>query len=368
MSGSHLVRSLRALAIAALLCLGLVPGLLPTAEAWAQGTGTVAQPSYLQREASGAEEAGAGPSALQRLLFAVKQEQARLHRELAGAIRGLKQGEGWQPLLWLLGISFGYGVFHAAGPGHGKAVVAAYLLTHRSRLKSSIGLASASAMVQALSAIALVGCLAIILDVSQRSVTAQVRTLEIVSYVLVIGIGVWLGSLGVRRFLALRSMSPDAPTKGGDSHEARDRSDHEHGHAAGCGHQHVPILTARTNGDRTSGGGIFKTARQMLPMVLAIGVRPCSGSVIVLLFALANGVFLAGVAAAFAIASGVAITVSALGLASVFGNTAVLRVFRGDAAGGGERAAAVLSIVGAAMICALGALLLSATLQSDRVI
>ena len=62
--------------------------------------------------------------------------------------------------LALMGLSFGYGVFHAAGPGHGKAVISAWLLATENELRRGIAIAFMSALVQALTAIAIVSWLA----------------------------------------------------------------------------------------------------------------------------------------------------------------------------------------------------------------
>ena len=57
----------------------------------------------------------------------------------------------------LFGISFLYGVFHAAGPGHGKAVISSYLFANNETWRRGVVLSCASAMLQALVAILLVG-------------------------------------------------------------------------------------------------------------------------------------------------------------------------------------------------------------------
>src|ERR1019366_3323482 len=53
-------------------------------------------------------------------------KQSEFYREMSSTIRAAKSDGS--AVLTLLAISFGYGIFHAAGPGHGKAVISSYLV------------------------------------------------------------------------------------------------------------------------------------------------------------------------------------------------------------------------------------------------
>ena len=82
-------------------------------------------------------------------------KQAIFYRALAGLIRSAKTDGS---AFWgLLGISFAYGIFHAAGPGHGKAVISSYLFANGETWRRGITLSFAAAVVQALTAVAIVG-------------------------------------------------------------------------------------------------------------------------------------------------------------------------------------------------------------------
>ena len=61
----------------------------------------------------------------------------------------------------LAGLSFAYGVFHAAGPGHGKAVISSYLVATGEGFRRGVALSALAALAQALAAIALVGLFAV---------------------------------------------------------------------------------------------------------------------------------------------------------------------------------------------------------------
>ena len=57
----------------------------------------------------------------------------------------------------LLGLSFLYGIFHAAGPGHGKAVISSYVVANEETWRRGVVLSFASALLQAFVAVAFVG-------------------------------------------------------------------------------------------------------------------------------------------------------------------------------------------------------------------
>ncbi len=247
-----------------------------------------------------------------RLTLTVMEQQRSLHRELAGAIRTLRS-EGSPAAAWsLILLSFLYGLFHAAGPGHGKAVIGAYLLTHESALKRGLLVAAASSLVQGLTAILLVGSLVGLIGLSQRDTQAAVGRLESASFALIAFLGAWLTlrallALGRRLGLARLGGRPDlaqVPAQLDGHHHAP-----EPGAACHCGHTHVPDPAALERP---------LSLRTAAAMVLSIGIRPCSGAVLVLLFAEVLGLRLAGIAAVFVMSCGTALAVAALALVAVY--------------------------------------------------
>jgi ABC-type nickel/cobalt efflux system permease component RcnA len=280
------------------------------------------------------------PGFFSALLGQVARWQSELQRDMAGLVRATKQGDALWPALTLVGFSFLYGIFHAVGPGHGKAVISAYLVGHDSRLRRGIALAFASSLVQGLSAVLLVLVLAVLLGASRFAVGEQVRVLEIVSFGLVILLGLWLA---VR---AWKGESCDHDHNIGHTH------DHDHHH-----HEHAP--------DHTHGHAVTarRGLRRFWAMAAIVGIRPCSGAVLVLLFTLANGLFLLGVAATFAMALGTAMTVAVLATASVYGRKAVL-AFGGQAESvWRDRLHRGIGVAGSLAISGFGLLFLLATLQ-----
>ncbi|GAB4354592.1 MAG: nickel/cobalt transporter [Gammaproteobacteria bacterium] len=219
-----------------------------------------------------------------RAVTYVKIQQQRYYRKLAGAVKSLKK-EGSLTAAWTLALlSLVYGVFHAAGPGHGKAVISAYLLANQEQIKRGLLLSGAAALVQAVTAIALVSVVVIALKATGLETQQTVRNAEYLSYGLIVLIGAWLLVDTLRR-------------------AGRRRQEHEHGDQADCGHHHVVVPD-----HNPSPSGWWSD----LSVIGAIGIRPCSGAVLVLLFSYSLGIYLAGIAAAFAMAVGTAITVGVL--------------------------------------------------------
>ncbi|MDY1035915.1 nickel/cobalt transporter [Lelliottia sp. CFBP8978] len=195
----------------------------------------------------------------------------------------------------LLIFSFLYGVLHALGPGHGKIVITTWLATHPSKLKSSIGLTLASSLLQGLVAIALVVVVLTVLQLPARQLHLSSFWLERGSYALVGVLGLLLCWRALKKLRALLR-KPKFKT-----FTAR----HVHDAHCGCGHQHLPSEEQLRSIDDWR-------ARMMI--ILSMGMRPCSGAIMVLLFSKVIGVFSWGVISALAMAAGTSLTITSLAL------------------------------------------------------
>jgi len=195
----------------------------------------------------------------------------------------------------LLLFSFVYGVLHALGPGHGKVVITTWLATHPSKLKPAIGLTLASSLLQGLVAILLVVVVLSLLALPARQLHLSGYWLEKGSYLLVGVLGLllcWRALKRLRQLLQAPRFRAFTPR-------------HVHHDNCGCGHQHLPTQSQLQN------GGDW---RARLVIVLSMGMRPCSGAIMVLLFSKVIGVFAWGVASALAMAAGTSLTISGLAL------------------------------------------------------
>jgi ABC-type nickel/cobalt efflux system permease component RcnA/ABC-type uncharacterized transport system substrate-binding protein len=273
--------------------------------------------------------------------------QSAFSQQLTEALKGLK-ADG-SVFWWLGGLSFLYGIVHAAGPGHGKVVISSYLLANEERVRRGVAIAFLAALVQALVAIGIVGFMAALLDMTGRAMTRTAGLLETGSFALVTALGLYLLARKGRAAWSLFGAAsnrrrPDWPH--GGAHSA-------HVHTATCGcHHHVPpaALDQRRSGSAAAA-------------VLSVGIRPCSGALVVLVFALAQGIFWAGIASTFLMALGTAIAVAALAALAVGAKGVAQRLARGD----GSRTAQVmlgLEVAAALLITVLGAALFLGSLSA----
>lgn len=316
-------RILAALAIAlgALALVGLAGAVL----SWALG-GIGAAPPPKSPFGIGLREGGGSATGLTGWILAT---QSRFFQSLTDAVRTMKASgdAGWA----LIGISFAYGVFHAAGPGHGKAVIAAWIVANENALKRGLAMAFAAAAVQALVAIAIVTVAAGVLRATAARMTGLTNAVELASFAAVALVG---AALTWRKAWRLAGrIAPDGAA---------------HAHAPGepcgpdCGHAHLP------GPERASGSW-----RAMAGAVLAAGIRPCSGAILVLVFAMAQGLYAAGVGSVLAMGLGTALTTGALATLAVFAKGAALRLASGRGQGA-EWAMGGLEVLAGAVVLALG--------------
>ena len=129
-------------------------------------------------------------------------KQSEFYREMSATIRAAKSDGS---AVWtLLAISFAYGIFHAAGPGHGKAVISSYLVANQETARRGIVLSFASAMLQALVAVLIVGIGAWLLNATAKTMCGAEKAIEIASYALIAAFGarlVWTKGGGFMRAL-----------------------------------------------------------------------------------------------------------------------------------------------------------------------
>ena len=319
-------------------------------------------------------------------------KQAEFYRAMSSTIRAAKTDGS---AFWtLLGISFAYGVFHAAGPGHGKAVISSYLVANEETARRGIVLSFVSAMLQALVAVLIVGIGAWLLGATARTLCSTERVIEIVSYGLIAALGAWLVFTKGRGFLkslplSLSGAAPALAHAGApahDHHHAHDHvhhhgshdhdhgHDHAHAHAHGahnpphghpehvhdehCGHNHGPSPS------ELAGPGGWTRG---LSAIFAVGLRPCSGAILVLVFALAQGLFYAGVAATFVMGLGTALTVSAIAVMAV-GAKGLARRLTAGSEGRGAVLLRGLEFGAACMVLLLGTGLLLGYLAAERTV
>ncbi|WP_206733185.1 nickel/cobalt transporter [Bradyrhizobium guangzhouense] len=298
-------------------------------------------------------------------------KQSEFYRQMSSTIRAAKSDGS---AVWtLLFISFAYGIFHAAGPGHGKAVIASYLVANRETARRGIALSFASALMQSLVAILIVGISAWILNATARTMCKAEGAIEIASYALIALFGLRLTWTKGRTFLRALQATQPVPAMAGVPHDHHDHGHHHHDahhhdhahhgqhaqdhvHDEHCGHSHGP-----TPSELAGPGGW----RRGFAAILTVGIRPCSGAILVLVFALAQGLFSAGIAATFLMGLGTAITVAAIALVAVSAKDIAGRLSAGRD-GGGALFMRGIEFGAAALVLLFGAGLLFGYIAAER--
>jgi nickel/cobalt exporter len=310
-------------------------------------------------------------------------KQSEFYREMSSTIRAAKSDGS---AVWtLLAISFAYGIFHAAGPGHGKAVISSYLVANQETARRGIVLSFASALLQAFVAVVIVAICAWLLNVTAKTMCGAEKVVEIASYALIAAFGarlVWSKGGGFLRALQVRQPVPAMALAAHHDHGDHHHHDHahahahvvHHGHAHGhddhghdhghdhvhdehCGHSHGPLPSelAGPGGWRRGLGAIF-----------AVGVRPCSGAILVLVFALAQGMFWAGIAATLVMGLGTAITVATIAVIAVSAKDLARRL-SGGSEGGGALVMRGMEFGAAGLVLLFGVGLLFGYMAAERV-
>jgi nickel/cobalt transporter (NicO) family protein len=306
-------------------------------------------------------------------------KQSEFYRQMSATIRAAKSDGS---AVWtLLFISFAYGIFHAAGPGHGKAVIASYLVANRETARRGIVLSFASALMQSLVAILIVGVSAWVLNATAKTMCKAEGAIEIASYALIALFGLRLVWVKGRTFIrALQAVQP-VPAIAGVPHDHHDHDhhhhdahdhrphDHSHDHAHAhhhhehdhvhdehCGHSHGPA-PSELAGPGGWGRGFAA--------ILTVGIRPCSGAILVLVFALAQGLFWAGIAATLLMGLGTAITVAAIAVVAVSAKDIAARLSAGRD-GGGALFMRGIEFAAAGLVLLFGAGLLLGYIAAER--
>jgi nickel/cobalt exporter len=313
----------------------------------------------------------------------VNYEQQAFYRALTKSIEAMRQDP--RQLWTLVGLSFAYGIFHAAGPGHGKAVISSYMVANEIELKRGIVISFISAFIQGLVAVLVVAAAYFVLRGSGITMTQATNTMEIVSFVMVILFGGWLLFRKIRSMMrgmprrrqvryatsagpismSLFDDAPDDPRKGlafranaSSNQYSCDApiTDLANGMVCeDCGRSHLPdpAMLAAEN----------FSVREAWSAIVAVGLRPCSGALLVMTFSMLNGLLLGGVLSVIAMSVGTALTVSLLAILAVTAKGAAMRL-----AGKGSTTAAWvgngIEILGALFVICTGILLLGASLQT----
>lgn len=320
----------------------------------------------------------------------IMTKQSEINRRLAAAVRDIRTGDPWFATLVLAGLSFAYGVLHAAGPGHGKAVISSYVLANEQTVRRGIALSFLAAAFQGLSALVVVGILVVVLSATGMTMKSTEAWLETLSWGLVAVVGAWLLYTQIKAAWPKPAATiGHAHARGHDHghhhhHDGHDHHGHAHGHDHGHSHGHAHSH-AHNHHDHdhvhAADGSCCSHAhmpdpsqlqgpwswRQAFAIAFAVGIRPCTGAILVLVFAISQGLMWAGVFATFAMAIGTAITVSFLAALAVGSRELAMRLGGGSESVWGARVRTAAGIGGAGLVLGLGLVLMVGSLQGTNV-
>lgn len=270
-----------------------------------------------------------------QVMRAAAQGQREAQQAMAGALRALRAGQPGA-IATLLGLSFAYGFFHAAGPGHGKLIIGGYGMGERVPVVRLSVLALASSIAQAVTAIVLVyGAFSLLDWGRQQMVGVAEDVLAPASFGLIALVGAWLALRGIRRFLKTRPAE--------DHSHAHAHAHGEDGTCSSCGHKHGPTVDEAAR---------VRSLRDAAAVVGAVALRPCTGAIFILILTWQMGIAMAGIAAALSMALGTACVTVGVALAAVSLRESALMRLQGTSA---LRATAALELLAGLVIAVVAA-------------
>ncbi|HIF9473847.1 TPA: nickel/cobalt transporter [Photobacterium damselae] len=284
----------------------------------------------------------------------------------------------------LAGLSFIYGALHSLGPGHGKMIVTTYLATNPTKIRASLTMTIVSALMQAVVAVALVSTLLAVFNASMRQISSQADQFILFSSFAVVALGAWVGLKAIKKLIQAKFSTPPEikqqeladksapkftisaikPLQSSSSNSINavntkptpaltstifHTHQHDNNGVCGCGHKHVVSADEINNAT---------TWKEYAGIIFSIGIRPCTGAVMVLLFANMVGIYWLGVVSAFVMALGTAMTTSIIAIMTITGKSLVKRYLNHNP-NSNSQAGTWAQLIGGIILVLFGLLLVS---------
>ena len=268
-----------------------------------------------------------------RYLLTIQSVQRGLHANLSDALRAIRV-DGFQASIILVTLSFVYGVLHAAGPGHGKVVISTYLLSHQCQLRRGVALSFAAALTQGLTAVVVVFSVFWLMELSMGHTRGVVNHVEVLSFAMIAVVGFYITCMHTLRLLRKTTSHGRSIDSRADGSQ---RCDHHHGPSANDLEKELTLLG-------------------FIGIIFSVGIRPCSGAVIVLLLAFSLGHVVSGLFAVLAMSLGTAVAIALLATISVYFRRVAQRIVQSKYDMGylGGVIPAIFGILGGGLIFILG--------------
>ncbi|MCK4420665.1 hypothetical protein KAW18_05650 [candidate division WOR-3 bacterium] len=259
------------------------------------------------------------PHFMQKILKKISVLQHRLNQRLSELAKEIKEKNSKKSIFIIILITFIYGMIHAIGPGHGKTITFSYFLSERADIKKGIIVGSFIGFLHAGSALIIVLILYFIIKQSfLRSFEDLSRIIKLVSYGLIMLIGL---------FLLVKAL----------------------------------INLRRQRNSKEKNGYNALNTKSIIPFSIAVGIVPCPGAMIILLFSLSLGILSIGIISTFFMALGMATTISLVGILTIVTKQRILR-FVSEKSKNRAIFQTGISIIGSSLILFLGILLLAGTI------
>ena len=260
------------------------------------------------------------PDFVNKFLKHISILQRRLNQKITELSKEIKEKKSTRPILIILFITYIYGMVHALGPGHGKTVTFSYFLSERAQVKKGIVVGTIIGFLHAGSALILVLVLYFIIQQSfLRPIEDLSRIIKLISYGLITLVGLFLLSKAI-----------------------------------------ISLIKKRKR-ERKSIYNNIETTKSIIPFAIAVGIIPCTGAIIVLLFSISMGILVIGVISTLCMALGMATTISLVGVSTILAKKGVIR-FLINRTKVSSILQTALSIIGALLLTLLGILLFTSTL------
>ena len=249
--------------------------------------------------------------------------QYQVNTEIAIRMKALETGGSFIALLFALGGAFLYGMAHALGPGHGKFVIVSYFMGREVHVLRGLIMALQMAVVHVIAAVVIVWIADVVLKASLGIRLAEVPGVRAGSFLIIAVIGLYMLYQAVRISLGHT-----------DTHQNYANHNHAHEHSHHHGHSH------------TTEGGL---------VAMAVGMVPCPGAILVMLFAVANDMIYPGFMLVAAMSAGIGLTIAVLGVGTILARQLVTRIIK-DSRGGlaVARFRTVTNYTGALLVTAIG--------------
>ncbi len=254
------------------------------------------------------------PGFTQKIIVKIALLQRSFNKRLTELTKKVKETKSTKLLFFIIFITFIYGVVHALGPGHGKTLTFSYFLSEEANIKKGITVGCIIGFLHAFSALVLVLILYFTVKKAYlHNIESMSRVIKIISYSLIAGIGL---------FLSIKAIY--------DIKRRRNTKEKE-----------IEPL---------------QSTKSVIPFSIAVGLIPCTGATIVLLFSLSLGVLKIGIISTIFMALGMATTISMVGVLTILAKSKVKKMFS-------EKSKRyllfqnIVSILGAFLIFSLGVIL-----------